>query len=115
MFIPWEIFEGIKISIYSLFEVVKFLLENGASFVFTEKFNQDSLEEYSQKHRFLSQRNDNPDVYQFGYNSNTIRMQRSIAINTGNTSGSYDNKKKRASWSSVNNGFLMKRKRGNDL
>ena len=84
-------------------------------FVFTEKFNQDRLEEYFQKHRFLSKRNDNPDVYQFGYNSNTIRMQRSIAINTGNTSGSYGNKKKRASWSSVNNGFLMKRKRGNDL
>ena len=42
-------------------------------------------------------------------------MQPSIAINTGNTSGSYGNKKKRASWSSVDNGPLMKRKRGNDL
>ena len=42
-------------------------------------------------------------------------MRQSIAFNTGNTSGSYGNKKKRASWSSVDNGALMKRKRGNDL
>ena len=75
MFIPWQTYEGIKISIYSLFEVVKFLLENGTSFVFTETFNQDRLEEYFVKNRSLGQRNDNPDVYQFGCNSNTIRMQ----------------------------------------
>ena len=37
MLIPWETYEGVKISIYSLFEVVKFLLENGTSFVFIEK------------------------------------------------------------------------------
>ena len=48
---------------YSLFEVVKFLLENGASFLFTEKFNQDRLEEYFGKHRILGRRNDNTDVY----------------------------------------------------
>ena len=63
MFIPWQTYEGIKISIYSLFEVVKFLLENGTSFVFTETFNQDRLEEYFVKNRSLGQRNDNPDVY----------------------------------------------------
>ena len=63
MFIPWQTYEDIKISIYSLFEVVKFLLENGTSFVFTEKFNQDRLEEYFVKNRSLDQRNDNPDVY----------------------------------------------------
>ena len=39
MFIAWQTYEGIKISICSLFEVVKFLLENGASFVWTERFN----------------------------------------------------------------------------
>ena len=74
MFSPSQTCEGIKISIYSLFEVVKFLLENVVSFVFTEKFNQDTLEEYFGKNRSLGQRNDNPDVYQFGYNSNTIRI-----------------------------------------
>ena len=42
-------------------------------------------------------------------------MQWSIAINTRNSSGSYGNKKRRASWSSVGNSALMRRKRGNDL
>ena len=116
MFILWQTYEGIRISKYSLFYVVKFLLESGASFFFfTGKFNEDRLEEYLGKHRSLGRRNDNPDVNQFRYNSNTIKMQRSITINTGNTSGSYGNKKHRASWSSVDNGPLMKKKRGNDL
>ena len=39
-----------------IIEVVKFLLENGASFIFTERFNQDRLEEYFEKHRSLGQR-----------------------------------------------------------
>ena len=123
MFIPWQTYEVIKISnIWSykniyifIIEVVKFLLENGASFIFTEKFNQDRLEECFARHRSLGQKNDNPDVYQFSCNSYTILMQWSIAINTGNISGSYGNKKKRASWSSVDNGPLMKRKRWNVL
>ena len=79
MFIPWQTHEGINVSMYSLFEVI-FLLENGASFVLTEKSNL--LEEYLESARSLGRRNDNPDVYQFGCNSNTIRLQRSIAINT---------------------------------
>ena len=53
MFIPWQTYEGIKISTYSLFVLVTFLLENGTSFVFTEKFNQDRLEEYFGKRRSL--------------------------------------------------------------
>ena len=61
-FILWQTFEGIKIFIYSLFEKVKFLLENGASFVLTEKLSQDRLEEYFGKHHSVGRRNDNPDV-----------------------------------------------------
>ena len=53
MFIPWQTYEGIKISIYSLFEVVEFLLENGASLVLPEKSNQDRIEEYFGKHHSL--------------------------------------------------------------
>ena len=114
MFNSWQTYEGIKISTYLLFVLVTFLLENGTSFLFNEKFNQDRLEEYFGKRRSLGW-NDNPDVYQFGYNSNTIRMRQSIAINTGNTSGLYGNKKKGASWSSVDNGALMKRRQENDF
>ena len=35
MFILWQTYEGIRISKYSLFYVVKFLLESGASFFFS--------------------------------------------------------------------------------
>ena len=42
-------------------------------------------------------------------------MQQFIAANTGNTSGSYGNKKNRASCLSADNGTLIKRKRGNDI
>ena len=53
-------------------------------------------------------RNDNPDFYNFGYNSNTIRMQRLIAPVTGNTRGG--RKQKRCvSWVAVDNAPLPKR------
>ena len=81
MFIPWQTYEGINVSIYSLFEVI-FLLENAASLSFVLTGKSNLLEDYFGKHRSLGRRNDNPDVYQFGCNSNTIRLQRSIAINT---------------------------------
>ena len=41
MFILWQTYEGIKIFINSLFEFVESLLENGASFALTKKFNQN--------------------------------------------------------------------------
>ena len=58
-------------------------------FVLTERLNQDCLEEYFGKHRVLDRRNDNPDLKQFGYQSNTLRMQRSVAPVTGNTKGGH--------------------------
>ena len=38
------------------------------SFVLTERFNQDVLEEYFGRHRSIGRRNDNPDLYNFGCN-----------------------------------------------
>ena len=56
----------------------------------------------------MGRRNDNPDLYNFGYNSNTIRMQRSIVPVTGNTRGG--RKQKRCvSWVAVDNASLPKR------
>ena len=54
-------------------------------FVLTERLNQDCLEEHFGKHRALGRRNDNPDLKQFGYQSNTLRIKRSVAPVTGNT------------------------------
>ena len=109
MFLSWQTFQGIQISAYSVIEITKYLLQNGAAFVLTEKFNQDVLEEYFGRQWALGRRNDNPSIYKFGYNSNTIRMQRSVVPVTGNTRGAHPTKR-RFSWYNVDNTPLNKRK-----
>ena len=85
MFLSWQTYERLQITVYSINEAVKYLLGIGMSFVLTKRFNQDVLEEYFGRHRSIGRRNDNPDLYNFGYNANTIRMQRWIALVTRNT------------------------------
>jgi len=46
MFISWQTYEGIQLSVKSLIHSVKFLLNNGVSYVLTERFCQDDLENY---------------------------------------------------------------------
>ena len=75
MFLSWQTYEGFKITVHSVTEVVRFLLEEGMEFVLTERFCQDPVEEYFGKQRQLGRRSDNPDIRQFGYNSNTIRIE----------------------------------------
>ena len=83
MFISKQTYEGLQITVNSVIEATQFLLQEGMPFVLTERFNQDVLEEHFGRHRSLGRRNDNPTVKQFGYQSNTIRMQRSVAPVTG--------------------------------
>ena len=109
MFISQQTYNGIQVTVNSLIEVVKFLLKAGMPFVLTNRFNQDLLEEYFGRQRSLGRRNDNPTVHQFGYNSNTIRMQRSVVSVTGNTRGAHK-KRKHSSWNIVDNEKLAKRK-----
>jgi len=75
MFLSAQTYEGLKITVYSVIEATKFLLQNGMQYVLTEKFNQDCLEEHFGRQRSLGRRSDNPSLYQFGYNENTLRMQ----------------------------------------
>ncbi len=77
-------------------------------FVLTEKFNQDVVEEYFGTQRSFGRRNDNLSMYQFGYNANTIRMQRSIAPVKGNTKRAHK-QKRRVSWFTVDDQPLKKR------
>ena len=100
MFLSWQTYEGLRITVYSTIEAAKFLLSEGMPFVLTERFNQDVLEEYFGRQCSMGHRNDNPDLYQFGYNSNTIRMQRSVVPVTGNTRG-VQKQKRQVSWSTV--------------
>ena len=84
MFISWQTYEGFKITCHSLVEVIKFCLEQNIPFIFTERFSQDPLENYFGKQRELGFCKDNPDIYNFGYNYNTIRLQRSSKPIMGN-------------------------------
>ena len=62
-------------------------------YVLTERFCQDTLEEYFGNQRKLGRRSNNPDIRLFGYNDNAIRIQRSISCQSGNTRGRKDKSK----------------------
>ena len=99
----------------SLVECVKFLLRSGMPYVLTERFNQDNVEEYFGKQRSMGRRSDNPNMHQFGYNANAIRIQRSICVTTGNASGKYSGLMKKKSWVNVDMEPLAKRRESSNL
>lgn len=114
MFISHQTYEGLLITVYSVIEVVRYLLKvPGVEFVLTERFNQDVLEENFGRHRCIGRRNENPSLFQFGYDSNTTRMQRSIAPVTGNTKGGHK-QKRHVSWSIVDDAPLSKKNTKSD-
>ena len=108
MFLSWQTYVGLKITSYSVVEATKFLLDEGVEYVLTERFCQDSVEEYFGSQRNLRRRCDNPDIRRFGYNDNTIRIQRSVSSQSGNTRGRKDKNK---AWVNVTDDPLPKRKR----
>ena len=108
MFLSWQTYEGFQLTVQSTIESTKFLLQEGMEYVLTERFCQDPAEEFFGKQRQLGRRSDNPDISQFGYNSNTIRIERSISRQSGNTRGRKD--KKRA-WVQVTDEKLPCRKK----
>ena len=110
MFISWQTYEGLKISIYSPIGVTKFLLANGAEYVLTDMLCQDPVEEYFGRQRAIGRRFDNPSMREFGCNDNKLRIQRSILSLQGNTKGrKKDHNETR--WYEVDNKSLPRRKR----
>ena len=109
MFLSHQTYKGIFISVYSIIESVKFLIQDGMKFVLTERFNQDVAEENFGSHRGVGRRNENPSLHQFGYDSKTLRMARFIVQMKGNTKSKYS-QKWTVSWSNVDNTSLPKRK-----
>ena len=58
---------------------------HNVSYVSTKRFCQDPLENYFGKQRSSAARKDNPSLYDFEYNNNTIRNQKVFKpIATGN-------------------------------
>ena len=108
MFLSWQTYDGFCISVHSAVEVTKFLLQEGFEFVLTERFCQDPAEEYFGGLRKLGRRSDNPDIKTFGYNSNTLRMQRTVSCQSGNTRGRKD---KTQAWEQVTDVKLPCRKK----
>lgn len=53
MFISWQTYESLRITTYSVIELVRFLLSNNVQYVFTEKFCQDPLENYFGRQRSM--------------------------------------------------------------
>ena len=60
MFFSVQTYNGLKISVNSHVEVIKFLLGQGFQYVLTERFMQDVLEDYFGHQRARGGRYDNP-------------------------------------------------------
>ena len=92
MFISSQTYEGVKITVHSVIELVKFLIMHKVSYVLTERFCQDPLENYFGKQRSSGARKDNPSIYNFGYNDDTVRNQKVFKpIATGNVGDEHIN------------------------
>ena len=66
---------------FSFIEIVPYLLSvEGAKFILSERFNQDTLESFFGQQRARCGRNDNPTVSQFAYGTQTIRTGRSMSF-----------------------------------
>lgn len=53
-------------------------METGISYILSETFCQDYLENYFSKQRAIGGRRDNPNVRSVGYNDNLIKTQYSV-------------------------------------
>jgi len=79
---------GLKISIKSITECVKFLLGEGADFILTHTFNQDPLEQHFGHYRHGTGDNSNPTVYNVRHMMTQMRAvgAQALAPNRGNIS-----------------------------
>lgn len=106
MFLFMQTYNGLKISLNSHVEAIKYLLQQGFQYVLTERFMQDVLEDYFGHQRARGGRSDDPTAQQFGYNDLTISAQRDIApVIRGNVGGRYEVKK----WHQVSDAPVRKR------
>ena len=108
MFLSYQTFNGLKMTVSSVIEVTKFLLNEGFEFVLTERFCQDDVEEYFGYQRAQGRRSDNPTAAEFGYNDLRIAVLRDVAPTAeGNVSGRHSGK--RSKWFSVSEEPLPKK------
>ena len=75
MFISWQSYESLQITVLSFNKVWKFLLQQGIPYILSEKFCHDDLENYLGKQRAAGRRSENPTVHDSGYNGNLFKNQ----------------------------------------
>ena len=75
MFISYQTYEGLQITVFSIIEARKYLLQNGRSYVLIEKLIEDSSKGHFANIRSDNKRNDNPSLYQLGYSENTVQIK----------------------------------------
>ena len=80
---------GLKMTTFSMQEIVVYLLSNGAPRVYTANFNQDPLESSFSVQRAAGVRFTNPSVHQFGLNNNIVRNLKVYTPGTGNCKPAY--------------------------
>eukprot|EP00112_Aurelia_sp_Birch-Aquarium-sp1_P001448 Seg1156.4 transcript_id=Seg1156.4/GoldUCD/mRNA.D3Y31 product="DNA transposase THAP9" pseudo=true protein_id=Seg1156.4/GoldUCD/D3Y31 len=56
MFLSWQTFEGLKLTVNSMIELTKYLIQNHVPYVLTERFCQDPLENYFGRQLWVSAR-----------------------------------------------------------
>ena len=79
MFLAWQTYEGLLITVNSFVEATRYLLkEGGVLYILSKRFCQDYLENYFGRQRAIGRRRDNPNVRDVGYNDNTIKSQYSV-------------------------------------
>ena len=78
-FLSWQTYEGLLLTFHSFVEATKYLLlHGGVAYVLSEKFCQDTLENYFGKQGAIRARRDKPNIHDVGYNNNTIKVQFSV-------------------------------------
>jgi hypothetical protein len=80
MMLSHQTYKGLVMTVRAFIEVTKFLLANNVSYVLANKFCQDPIEEHFGRHRTMGRTADNPNLLQFAYQEQTIRLQRQLAL-----------------------------------
>ena len=66
MFISWQSYEGLQVTVHLFKEVCKFLLKQGTSYILSDRFRPDDLENYFGRQRAIGHRRDNHIVRDAG-------------------------------------------------
>ena len=85
-----QTYEGFRITVNLIIEAVQFLLQHEVSYILTERFCKNPLENYFGHQRSHGGRKDNPSLQDFVLNNNAIRNQEVFRPIAGNVRGGQD-------------------------